>query len=49
MCIICCKPMGKDMPTEEIMKNMWVNNPDGAGFMYVKNHKLVIEKGFMEF
>ena len=49
MCIICCKPMGKDMPSEEIMKNMWVNNPDGAGFMYVKDHKVVIEKGFMEF
>lgn len=49
MCVICCKPHNVPMPTEETLSNMWVNNPDGAGFMYAKDGKVFIEKGFMTY
>lgn len=49
MCIICVKPAGVDLPTEECLQNMWVNNPDGAGFMYCENNQVIIRKGFMTY
>jgi len=46
MCIAIYKP--EDMLlSEETITNSWNNNPDGAGFMYVQDNKVVIEKGFM--
>ena len=32
MCIICDKPAGVDMPTDEDIKHMFEKNPHGAGF-----------------
>lgn len=32
MCIICDKPAGVDMPTDEGIKHMFEKNPHGAGF-----------------
>lgn len=47
MCIIAIKPAGIDMPDDELITNMWINNPDGAGFMYAYKGRVYIEKGFM--
>lgn len=58
MCIIAAKPAGIAMPEDEILRNMWDANPDGAGFMYPcsmtgkkgKDKVTVrVEKGFMKF
>ena len=48
MCIIAAKAKGVKMPSTTTIENMWFNNPDGAGFMYVKDGKVCIEKGFMK-
>ena len=32
MCVICVKPKGVDMPTNEILKAMYKANHDGCGF-----------------
>lgn len=47
MCIICAKPAKLPMPPHETMERMWWSNPDGAGFMYAVNGRVIIEKGFM--
>lgn len=47
MCIIAAKPAGIAMPSDETIETMWYNNPDGAGFMYAKDGRVQIEKGFM--
>lgn len=49
MCIIAAKPTGVKMPSHETIKRMWEGNHDGAGFMYVENGHVCIEKGFMKF
>lgn len=47
MCIIIYKPRGIPLPTENILENCKLNNPDGIGFMY-RNEKdeVIISKGF---
>jgi len=47
MCIIAVKPVGVQIPTDDTIRNMWYNNSDGAGFMYMKDGQVHIEKGFM--
>lgn len=49
MCIIAAKPAGVEMPSDDTMRNMWTNNPDGAGIMYAVNGLVHIEKGFMKY
>ena len=48
MCIICVSKKGVPQPTTETIKNMFENNNHGAGYMHVKDGKVVIHKGFME-
>lgn len=48
MCIIAAKPKGIAMPDRETIRNMWCNNPDGAGIMYAQNGKVCIDKGHMK-
>lgn len=48
MCIIAIKPAGVSFPDDDRITTMWINNPDGAGFMYAKDGRVHIEKGFME-
>lgn len=48
MCVIAVKAAGIEMPTTETIENMWLRNPDGAGFMYARDGKVHIEKGFMK-
>lgn len=47
MCIIAVSKKGCKQPTLEQIKNMYDNNPDGAGFMYASGGVVHIEKGFM--
>jgi predicted glutamine amidotransferase len=49
MCIIVAKNKGIKMPSKDVLKNCFDYNSDGAGYMYVKNGKVYINKGFMTF
>lgn len=49
MCIIVAKNKITPLPKEEYLKNCFTNNPDGAGFMYVNNNEVVIDKGYMTY
>ena len=48
MCIIIAKTKTMRLPTETELRNCFSRNPDGAGFMYVDNEKVVIDKGYMD-
>ena len=54
MCVICFKPAGKEMPSEETIRTMFENNPHGSGFALQGdvdgNGKFVVKykKGFMK-
>ena len=47
MCIIVVKKKDIKMPSMDTLQTCFYHNPDGAGFMYVDNEEVVIEKGFM--
>lgn len=47
MCIIAVSKKGAKQPTLEQLHTMYNNNPDGAGYMYARNGKVAIHKGFM--
>ena len=49
MCIIAIVKSGVDMPSKEILQTCWRNNPDGSGYMFARNGKVEIRKGFMSF
>jgi len=49
MCVIVAKNRGFDLPKKSILQTCYINNPDGAGIMYTKNNKVVIDKGYMSF
>lgn len=49
MCIIAYKPSNKKMISEETLKTMFDNNPDGCGFMFLQRGEVHGEKGFMDF
>ena len=46
MCVIAYKPNNINFPSDTILKNCYDNNPDGAGFMYVWQKKVYIQKGY---
>jgi hypothetical protein len=48
MCIAIYKPLGVKLD-EEIYRNCFSNNDDGAGFAFVKNGELFTSKGFFSF
>ena len=48
MCIAIAKPMGVDVPNDDILTNCFNNNPDGAGFAFNHNNEVVIRKGYMK-
>lgn len=48
MCIAIYKPQDK-LISKETLEQCFKSNPDGAGFMYVDNKKLKINKGFFTF
>lgn len=49
MCVIIAKNKDKRLPTKEELKNCFESNPDGAGFMYVDNNNVIIDKGYMDY
>lgn len=49
MCIIVYKPENKEFPTWATLETCFNNNPDGCGYMFVKNNQVNIRKGFMTF
>jgi len=48
MCMIAWKPKGVSIPKEYLF-NAFLENPDGCGFMYPLEGKLVIEKPFYKY
>ncbi len=48
MCIICVSPENVRQPDEKTIYNMYLRNPHGAGYMYARNGKVHIRKGFMK-
>lgn len=48
MCVALLTKPGKVI-TNDALYNGWQTNPDGGGFAYVKDDKVVIEKGFMKY
>lgn len=49
MCIIIAKDRKGRLPKEEELKAAFNYNNDGAGFMYVDNGKVIIDKGYMKY
>ena len=49
MCIVVYKPKDKEMPNVEILRECFKRNPDGAGYMFAEDDKVVIKKGYMNF
>ena len=49
MCIAISKPIGVSLPNDNILRNCWNNNDDGAGFAFNYDGKVFIKKGFMTF
>ena len=47
MCIIAVSKKGVRQPSLDQLRNMYTNNPDGAGYMFAKDGKVHIHKGFM--
>lgn len=49
MCIITIKEIGKDLPKDEILQQMFSYNDDGAGYAFNRNGEVIIRKGFMNY
>ena len=49
MCIIAVSKRGVKQPTRAQMEAMYSRNHDGAGYMYARDGKVTIHKGFMTF
>lgn len=47
MCIIAVSKRGVKQPTLEQLRNMYKSNPHGAGYMFARDGKVWIHKGFM--
>ena len=47
MCIICVSPAGVRQPTIPTIRTMFRRNPHGAGFMCIRDGKVMISKGDM--
>ena len=46
MCVIAVSAKGARLPSKDELCRMFVHNPDGAGYMYARNGKVTIHKGF---
>ena len=47
MCIICVSPTGVRQPNYTTIRTMFRNNPHGAGYMFARDGKVHISKGYM--
>lgn len=48
MCIAIAKMKGQSLPSDNILKNCFENNPDGGGFAFNHNGQVFIKKGYMK-
>ena len=48
MCIICVSPAKTRQPSISQIKTMFMNNPHGAGYMFAREGRVHIHKGFMD-
>ena len=48
MCNIAVSKIGSKQPTIDQLHTMFVNNPHGAGYMYARNGRVNLHKGFMD-
>ena len=48
MCIICVSPARTRQPSTSQIKTMFMNNPHGAGYMFAREGRVHIHKGFMD-
>lgn len=48
MCIIAISRPGEKQPGFDTIRTMFRNNPHGAGYMYARDGKVIIHKGFMD-
>lgn len=48
MCIICVSPARTRQPSFSQIKMMFLNNPHGAGYMFAREGRVHIHKGFMD-
>lgn len=48
MCIICISKKGIEQPDELTIRTMFSRNPHGAGYMFARDGKVEIHKGFMD-
>lgn len=48
MCIAIHRKQSGEL-SKKTLWTCWENNPDGAGFMYAEDGKLIVEKGFFKF
>ena len=48
MCIICVSKSGVRQPGDALLRSMFLHNPHGAGFMYARDGRVMIHKGFMD-
>ena len=46
MCVICVSSKGAKQPSAETIRKMFEANPHSAGYMYARNNKVVIHKGY---
>lgn len=49
MCVIVCKEKNMELPTKKVLQECFNTNQDGVGFSYVRDNKVIIEKGFFKF
>ena len=47
MCIICVSKSGVRQPDDNTLRAMFRRNPHGAGYMFARDGKVTIHKGFM--
>ena len=47
MCVIAVSKKGIRQPTVSELRDMWKTNPHGAGYMFAKNGRVEIHKGFL--
>lgn len=47
MCVIIVKDKKDRLPSNDELRKCFDYNPDGAGFMYTDNGKVIIDKGYM--
>jgi len=48
MCVVIAKPKGVQI-SRKYLRNCYLSNPDGAGFMFVRDKEIVIQKGYFSF